>query len=314
MEREPFIRAIEVWVPSQDGRTIDLVSGVYGAMDYFASASRGMRLGKGEGLPGKTWQHGRPMVLGDFGKSYFVRKEAALVEELSCAVSLPCWRESRVAAVLLLFCGDERFRLGALELWQCTRDSQVLALADGYFGQAHGFEAEARSLHFARGQGIPGKVWESGAPVFFTSLRPEGRFLRHEAEDRIGFDRAFGVPCRGQDGSAWVLTLVSSRLSPVVGRIEYWVFDPERGAFRFEAGYCEVVEDLAGLHADVWISGDTGLFGRACRKGIPLVDEDLATDIESPTACLAVAAGLKSMVVVPMQGKMEADSVLVWYF
>lgn len=314
MEREPFIRAIEVWVPSPDGRTIDLQSGIYGEMDYFAAQSRGMRFHLGEGLPGKTWQEGRPILLRDLANSYFVRKEAALSEGLSCAVALPGFGEDGLSSVTVLFCGDDRFRLGALELWGASPEGTNLILYDGYFGRAHGFEVEARETRFARGRGVPGKVWETSAPLILSSLVPEGRFLRHESADKVGFDRAVGLPCAAIDGAPWVLTLVSSCVSPVAGRIEYWVYDEDQVGFRFGAGYCEASGDLQSTYGPEVIPGDVGPFGRACRKGIPLIDEDLATDLESVNARSAVAAGLKSMAVLPLRHGGVYDAVVVWYF
>ncbi|MCJ2185121.1 GAF domain-containing protein [Novosphingobium sp. 1949] len=314
MDREPFIRATEIWVPAADGRSIDLQSGVYGQMDYFAAVSRGMRFELGEGLPGKVWEQGRPIILRDLCNSYFVRKEAAMTEGLSCAVAMPSYDAGRLRSVTVLFCGDDRFRLGALELWTLRSGEDELSLVDGYFGHAHEFESETRDTRFASGEGVPGRAWRTGRPDVLASLGSDGRFLRHEAADQVGFDRAVGVPCPSRKGVPFVLTLVSSCVSPVAGRIEYWVLDEGVGGFRLVSGYCEACEDLLTSHADTVIAFDVGLFGRACRKRIPLIDEDLATDTESRVARSAVAAGLKSMVVQPLNAGDGFDAVLVWYF
>ncbi|WP_226638370.1 hypothetical protein [Novosphingobium profundi] len=314
MEREPFIRAIEVWVPSADGTTIDLQSGIYGEMDYFAGVSRGMQFHFGEGLPGRSWKEQRPILIKDLANSFFVRKEAALSEGLSCAVAVPGFDGARCVSVTLFFCGDDRFRLGALELWCARQGEEELRLEDGYFGRARCFEADAHTFRFHRGYGVPGKAWDQGQPVILPKLSPEGRFQCNEAQEPTGFDRAMAVPCPSRDGATWVLTLVSSRISPVAGRVEHWRLDESGSAFRFAAGYCETESDLALIHAQAHVSTDEGPFARACRKRIPLVDEDLATDVTDPIAQGAVAAGLKSMVVFPLHGGEQCDGVLVWYF
>lgn len=314
MDRERFIRATEIWVPSADGSTIDLQSGLYGELDYFAAVSRGMRFDYGEGLPGKVWETGKPMILRDLANSYFVRKEAAMTEGLSCAVALPTFVEGALASVTILFCGDDRFRKGALELWGLCEGQRELSLIDGYFGNAAAFEQEARTMGFARGSGVPGRVWASGRPVILTSLAADEGFMRSDAADVLGLDRAVGLPCQSLDGEPFVLALVSANGSPVAGRLEHWERQPDGSGFRFRAGYCETADALHEIHKDVLIPEDIGPFGRACRRGVALVDEDLATDVENVTAVSAVAAGMKSMVVFPLQGPEQFDAVVAWYF
>ncbi len=312
MEREPFIRAIEVWVPSQDGQTIDLQSGVYGEMDYFASISRGMKFALDEGLPGKTWRQGRPLLLTDLRNSFFVRREAALSEGLSCAVSLPSFDDTGLVAVTLLFCGDDRFREGALALWAPGESGRDMRLVGSFSGYA---DASCRcGLSALSGLQVPGRVHESGKPL----IRGDWPSVDHcgSVDGSNGIDslRFIGLPCALSEGSPWVLTLMASGGVPLAGRVEYWVVDTGANAFRFHAGFCEGGMSLSQIYEGVEVSRDSGSFARACRKGVPVVDEDLATDLTSPIAGRAVAAGLKSMVVMPLRSADGWDSVVVWYF
>lgn len=299
MISEPFIRATEIWLPTDDGSRIYLEGGLYSSLDYFAAISRGMSLAHGEGLPGRAWQARRPIVLDALGSSYFTRKDAALTEGLACAVAIPSFDGDRLTSLVMFFCGDERFGVGALELWSLAECGERLALIEGYFGPARTFEQKSRQVRFAPGEGLPGRVWRSGAPEVLCDVTQGTRFVRKAAALEAGISRAVGVPCEAADGKPWILTFLSARGSPIVGRFEHWRFDAGQGGLRFVDGYCESGADLGRDYADAVLGATGGVYARACRKGIPLIDEDLATDTAHPVALSAVSAGLRSMVAVP---------------
>ncbi|SFG25296.1 hypothetical protein SAMN05518801_11253 [Novosphingobium sp. CF614] len=312
MRKEPFIRATEVWVPTADGRHIDLEGGLYGDLDYFAAVSRGMRFAHGEGLPGRTWKVGHPVVLTDLRNSYFQRGDAAMTEGLSCAVAVPTFVAGRLKSVIVFFCGDDRFRVGALELWSLPAGEEELGLIDGYFGRAESFEIVSRGARFARGAGLPGRVWGSGRPEVVADLGRVDVFLRGDAARQVGINRAVGIPCAPLDEAPWVLTFLSARNSPIAGRFEIWSRDGASGGFRFEQGYCESAADLAATYADVLLPPDTGAIARASATGVPQVVQDLASR-GGPVAASAVATGLVSMVAFPIPGGDGFETVLAWF-
>jgi signal transduction histidine kinase len=51
-----------------------------------------------------------------------------------------------------------------------------------------------KKLVFARGEGLPGQVWESGAPVWFDDLATCDNFLRQDSALRSGLRVAFSAP------------------------------------------------------------------------------------------------------------------------
>ena len=73
-----FIEVSEVWVP-RNGVLVH-AQGNYGDLEAFAAASGRESFAHGEGLPGKAWAEGRPVVLKTFDGSYFKRAEAADLE------------------------------------------------------------------------------------------------------------------------------------------------------------------------------------------------------------------------------------------
>jgi len=112
-----FIKATEVWVPTRDRARLELAGGLYGTAYQFGALSRSMSFARGEGLPHRTWDEGRPIVLKDLVSSYFLRGVAARAAGLTCAIAMPLFRRDVLSAVLVFFCGDPGTGAGEIELW-----------------------------------------------------------------------------------------------------------------------------------------------------------------------------------------------------
>src|SRR5262249_54483930 len=69
--KRSFIRVVEIWHPTPDGKQLQFLDGYYGPLDEFRAASETMRFGFDEGLPGKAWASGHPIILKQFANSYF---------------------------------------------------------------------------------------------------------------------------------------------------------------------------------------------------------------------------------------------------
>ena len=308
-----FIRATEIWTPSRDGQHLDLTSGLYGELEYFELISRGMRFDYDEGLPGKAWAEGKPIVLKNLTNSYFRRGDAAMTEGLTCAVALPIYGSAEgkeLSAVIVFFCGDDKFHVGALELWGIPEGEIDMSLEDGYFGTAERFEFTSRHTTFPRKMGLPGKVWDEGMPVIMEDLGRAGQFVRRDAAEKVGISRGIGIPAWGGDGREFVLTFLSARNSPIAKRFETWV--PTDHGFAFDSGYCESGCDLAALHADTVPAADTGIFAKARESGAPMIGKDLIT-MDFPPSKAAAQIGLENMVALPIFVSGQFKAILAWY-
>ena len=96
-----FIRASEVWVPSDDRTMLEFGGGLYGEATRFAAISRSLCFGRGEGLPGQAWEQGRPLVLKVFEGSYFRRTAAAHAEGITCGIAVPIFAGDFLTSVLV---------------------------------------------------------------------------------------------------------------------------------------------------------------------------------------------------------------------
>ncbi len=305
-----FIRATELWVPTNDGSNLDLVKGIYGSdVGHFEAVSRGGRVAYGEGLAGKTWERGQPIILKNLDIVLFQRRQAAISDGLTCAVSLPIFVDDVLQSVLLLFCNEEQLRIGAIELWCAPEGEAEISLVDGFFGAATDFEAITREAAVPRGVGLAGMVWETGVPLIVADGAPMDNFPRHEDAKRSGFHCAVGWPCAVRGSGVWVMEFLSAPRSPIAGRFESWLIQPD-GHFRFESGFCESNEDLAAR----WnVPIAVAAFAEVARTLIPILTSDLPLELGA-VGHAAAGAGLTSAVVLPILGCGRPNAILTWYF
>lgn len=310
--KQPFIRATEIWVPTADRKQLQLGAGLYGPLRAFEAVSQQTQFGYDEGLPGKAWAAGHPIVLKDLTNSYFKRGDAASAAGLTCAVALPIFAGQFLIAVLVLFCGDDREHVGAIELWHTPPGSVEMGLVDGYYGTADALEWNSRHIKFMHGIGLPGRVWATAMPVIMEDLGRSRQFLRWADAERVGINHGIGIPC-GRDGEgAWVLTLLSALGTPIARRFESWVPDADHGGLVLHAGYCEHAADLASVYRSVVVPPDGGLLGHVWRTGAPA----LASELTSEPAVIAAStaeAGLTTMVAMPVIANAALKAVVAWY-
>ncbi|SMY09172.1 GAF domain-containing protein [Flavimaricola marinus] len=275
---EPFIRVAEVWVPK--GERLVCSAGDYNGLDGFEAASRKTSFAKGEGLPGKAWSEARPVVLKSFDGSYFQRTEAAKEAGLTAAVAIPVFAEATLLAVLVVLCGDDAVRTGAIEVWTTDADD-MLTLDDGYYGAAEEFEFVSRHTHFPRGQGLPGGVWASDTPILMRDLGAGYKFIRASAAGKAGLTTGIGFPVPVPGGSPYILTLLSALGTPIARRFEIWDARAARMGKSGNAvlidGVCERAgalwkDDGDGLNSDAPTASPwKGVIGQVLGTGLPVV-------------------------------------------
>src|SRR5262245_10470728 len=201
-----------------------------------------MCFGRAEGLPGRAWDEGRPVMLRRLEGSVFRRTDAARAAGLTCAVAVPIFRNDALTSVVVLLCGDDAADVGAIELWRNNpRLTSDLTLAEGYFGATEPeLEALTRDGSLPRGAGAPGLAWQREAAVLIDNVATSPHFLRAQTATHAGIVRALALPCSVRVNETWVLSLLSSASWPIARRVESWLPD-EAGAHLLRAhGHCEV--------------------------------------------------------------------------
>ncbi len=298
-----FIEVTEVWVP--EGEKLVLAEGNYGALDGFEEASRRESFARDEGLPGKAWAEARPVVLKQFDGSYFKRTEAAKAAGLTSAVAIPVFDGDTLKAVLVVLCGDDSERTGAIEVWAET--DGLLMLDDGYYGAAKHFEWVSQHTHFPAGQGLPGGVWSSKTPILMRDLGSGYRFIRADSAGKAGLTTGLGLPVPVPGKRGYILTLLSARGTPIARRFEIW---DARSAKVGKANDAILIDGICAREGALWdednprrVTAWQGAIGRVLGTGIPLVEGGKP----------GLAAGYDSMVALPIHQGGELSHIVAWY-
>lgn len=301
VSQQSFIQATEVWVPDADGVRLVPGGGFYGAHRGFAGLSAGQGFGKGEGLPGRAWAEGRPVLVADMAGAGFPRSEAAERAGLTVAAAVPVFCGSALRGVLVLLCGEDEERAGAVEIWRGEGDAMTLDA--GFYGAAEAFAAVSRETRFQRGQGLPGGVWGAEAPMLMRDLGGASGFVRSAAAKAAGLTTGLGAPIPTPSGAPYVLALLSARATPIARRFELWDVAPGKGGRPSVAtltdGLCETEGPLWGKERRLqpW----QGAVGRAMASGAPVAE---------PAPAGARHAGI---VALPIHHHAEVTHVVAWF-
>jgi PAS domain S-box-containing protein len=99
------------------------------------------------------------------------------------------------ARILQIVCENLKWDVG--EFWNVDRRAGVLRFDEMWIAPnicADDFVMLSRQITFARGVGLPGRVWESGKPVWVPDVAVDANFPRVAAAKQVGLHGAFSVP------------------------------------------------------------------------------------------------------------------------
>jgi hypothetical protein len=308
----PFVRVVEVWVPSADRKHLELRDGLYGPMHDLRAASATMRLASDQDLAGRAWAARHPIVVKKLDSLKGVRADAAKAAGLTCGIALPAFVGELLTGAMVLFCGEPEPHVGAIEVWFNDPDKfNEMRLSGGYYGTADMFELDSRYTRFPRGYGLPGRVWKTNMPAVVNDLSSFKSFLRWKEAVDIGLSLGFGIPYPSVSGQSWAMTFLSGRNTPIARRVEIWTPDAQDESLGFYAGHCDQDADLAASYQSVRIRKDEGIIGQAWSTATPAARERIVD--ESVSSKMAAAAGFTSAVVWPVMDASAAKAIVAWY-
>jgi PAS domain S-box-containing protein len=115
--------------------------------------------------------------------------------------------------ILQAFC--DALDLDAGVFWHSEPGANLLrcqAIRNAASSPAPAFEAETRSAALGPGEGLPGRVWSEGQPLWITSLESGAESSRDQAAVASGLRTAFGFPIRLADSVIGVMEFFSRDL------------------------------------------------------------------------------------------------------
>ena len=137
-------------------------------------------------------------------------------------------------------------------------------------------------------------------------------FLSADSAQRVGINRGFAFPCSGRHDDTWVMAFLSALGTPIVRRFEAWKPDARRTRLLRNGGFCEgsgVLDDGADGPA---LGIGKGSIGRVALTGMPALCANVKD--EPVVGADAAAAGLESLVAIPVTSGGRLRSVVAWYF
>ena len=298
-----FIKVTEIWIPDKNRTQLEFGSGLYGGLTNFKAASEQQQFAYNEGLPGKAWAAGHPIVLTKFEHSYFKRTAAAQEAGLTCGIAIPVFSGDFLMAVVVFLCGDDEDHAGAIEVW-CNNPAseKQLTVMDGYYGTLHSFEQLSRRISVPKGQGLAGLAWETGLPVLIDDISKADSFIRAADAKQAGISMGIGIPVSDNPGSSYIMTFLSAKATPIAKRIQIWMPDPSGHQLICRQGYSKNGNDLAKIFEATPVTKGAGALGRVWLTGMPVITGDHEPDYNPELD------NLSSMLAIPVieQGRLTA--------
>ncbi|MEF7613833.1 GAF domain-containing protein [Aquincola sp. MAHUQ-54] len=309
-----FIRAAEVWAPSDDGQLLEYRAGAFGTARRFEAISQSMCFGRGEGLPGRAWDEGRPQLLRQFDAAHFRRAAAAQAAGFTCAAALPFFTGDVLKAVLVVYCAHGAGAASALELWhQDPRVTTDMTLVDGAYGPgAQTFESISHDTTLPRGVGLPGLAWQRGEGVFMEDITDgTGRFLRAAYASSAGLQRGLALPAGARSAESHVLTFLAGASLPLAQRVERWAPGENRARLHRVEAFSELHGGRSQADASLPLDG-AGSIAQAFASGMPAINAHPRSEPGAPAAA-AAGIGATALIVVPVQWEDEVSEVVALY-
>jgi hypothetical protein len=288
---------------------LEFGSGLYGGLIDFKADSEQRKFGFNEGLPGKAWASGHPIVLTKFEHSYFKRTAAARNAGLTCGIAIPVFSGDFLMAVVVFLCGDDEEHAGAIEVWRNNPESEnLLQVMDGYYGTLQHFENISRQISVPKGQGLAGLAWESGMPVLIDNISKADTFIRASDAQLAGISMGIGIPVSGNPGQPYIMTFLSAKATPIAKRIQIWIPNPQTNQLICQQGYSKNSNDLAKIFETLTVNKGVGALGRVWLTGMPVISGDHEPDYNPELD------NLSSMLAIPVIEKGRLKAIVSFLF
>ena len=142
-------------------------------------------------------------------------EEVSLLHTIIMEVAAAADLTASLGIVVRRVCERTGWAIG--QAWVVRSDGDCLECSPAWFSVAAGlerFRAVSESTRFLPGEGLPGRVWESGQPAWIRDVTSDPNFPRAAVAREVGLRAALGIPIVAAD--------------QVVAVIEFFVQEPRR--------------------------------------------------------------------------------------
>lgn len=246
----------------------------------------GFRLGYGEGLSGKVWQTGQPVIIENYG-TWSERVTALQPPSFHSIVGVPLLRHHEVTGVIGLSFDDGRIpNAGTIDLLSSFAQLASIALENARLYTAAQHEITER------------QHTEEALRQSEQLLRALYMTTHRQAQELVLLGQVRAALAREIDLPAVFQTVVEA-VAHVLGytHVSLYTLEHDTLILRHQVGYHSVIERVPVA---------SGISGRVVRTGQPL----LVKDVRSDPDFLAAIEGIVSQVCVPLFDDQRAIGVI----
>ncbi|MCA9709717.1 MAG: GAF domain-containing protein [Myxococcales bacterium] len=190
------------------------------------------------------------------------------------------------------------------ELWTPDTSGVFLRCAAGSYTGHDEFGEMTQGVVFAKGEGLPGRVWASKHPEILATLGAPSDFIRAKAAAATGLTAGIAIPILRHGAVVAVLNFLTAQHTRLTGIMEVWSPTYDGSMLAWHSGFYGPLSEIRDLRVATRFSPGEGLPGRAWKNRRPeLVTKLTLTTDNFIRQEVAQGAGLTTGLSLPiMQG------------
>lgn len=201
--------------------------------------------------------------------------------------------------------------LQVAEIWVPDASDTFLGLRAGSYGPHHEFRATSLERHYARGEGLPGRIWATGQATVLNHFRGGSGFQRVEAAERARLGAGLGLPIMHGGRTVAVVVLLCGEAAYTPGALEVWIPEGGGDTLKLHSGYYGDFDGFRRLSAAVRFERGTGLPGRAWLSQLPELLPNVSQSDSFIRAAAAISYDLTTGLSWPCHGDSTAIAVML---
>ncbi|MCA9705103.1 MAG: GAF domain-containing protein [Myxococcales bacterium] len=197
------------------------------------------------------------------------------------------------------------------ELWVPDPSKAFLQCKAACYVGYEGFGRQSHGVAFARGEGLPGRVWATRRPELLATLDAPSDFVRARAAADADLSAGLGLPIIRNDQVIAVMTFLYSQGPEPSGVMEVWGPSSDGRELTWRSGFYGQLDEIREVSVTTTFAPGQGLPGRVWQSRLPELVESLweHSDGEFVREEVAMVAGLTMGFAIPVIHGGEVQSV-----
>ena len=161
------------------------------------------------------------------------------------------------------------------ELWIPDPSNAFLQCKAACYVGYEGFGRQSHGVAFARGEGLPGRVWATRRPELLATLDAPSDFVRARAAADADLSAGFGLPIIRNDEVIAVMTFLFAQGPEPSGVMEVWGPSSDSRELTWRSGFYGQLDEIREVSITTTFAPGQGLPGRVWQTRIPEIVESL---------------------------------------